>query len=1104
MSRRSASLLVLVSLCLAALSAMPAAASAFGPAKWKSRWASEPTNFIAGKEGRYLLLATNVGSSPANGAIKLTDNLPGGLELKGAGIRSNDPGTPKSQLTCTSPPPEVRCEVEGPVHPGRTLFLEVELSAEAALPDPSTRTNLVRIEGGGADTSAVSTTTTISAAPAPFGFLPGLEGFAAPAIEDDGAAAIQAGEHPYGLITDLGFPTVERGGVLASSGHPRDIHVDLPPGVLGNPAATPVLCTEAELITENGPGCPLASAVGVATATTQLSGGFGLEPNASPLYNMVPPPGAPAVFGFDAVGAGIFPHIIAKLRSDGDYGVTGEANDVIARSGNPIFAASIELWGDPAAKEHDYSRGNCLFANEPKPEDCEVKAGEQTGTAFITLPGSCESRPRFLAHAVSWEEPEPAQVPEAEYESADLSGAPAPLGNCAALEFKPQIRARPTTNHAESPSGFEFELTQPQQNQLGAPAAATLRDLSVTFPPGLQVDAASADGLGACAPAQIGLLTGVGQSPAHFSRGPAACPDAARIGSVAARTPLLGEYDASHRLERDPETGQPISRALHGSLYLAKPFDNPFGSLIAIYLTIEDPQSGTFVKLASKVTPSPITGQLRTTLTESPQLPVEDVKVSLFGGSRAALQTPAACGSHQSSSTLVPWSAPEGPTAHPGDAFQINAAPDGGPCANPAAASLDAGTLSPVAKSYSPLLFKVSRPDGSQRFGSLEATLPPGLSAKLAGVGQCSDAQIAAALARSRSGDGALERANPSCPASSRVGTITAGAGAGPTPLYVGGNAYLAGPYKGAPLSFLFITPAIAGPFDLGAVVVRAAVYIDPSTGQPRTVSDPLPQILQGIPLDLRSVSLRVDRSQFTINPTSCSAKQFSAKLSSPLGVLTPLFERFQVGGCKSLPYKPKLTTRLFGPIHRGGHPRFKAVFTAKAGEANTKRIVLALPRSEFIDQAHFRTICTRVQFAAGQCPAGSVYGHVRAISPLVDYPLQGPIYLRSSNNKLPDAVAALRGPPSQPIEIDAVARVDSVNGGLRFTVPVVPDAPITKVIIDAQGAKKGLFQNSTNICKGAHRADLRLDGQNGKTADSKPLMRAQCKGSQGKKGRRG
>jgi hypothetical protein len=812
---------------------------------------------------------------------------------------------------------------------------------------------------------------------------------------------------------------------------------------------------------------------------------------------MVPPPGVPAAFGFDAVGAGLFPHVVAALRSATDYGVTGEVNDIIARDGNPIFAASVELWGDPAGKEHDYSRGNCLFAGESKA--CGVDEGK---TAFLAQPGNCASDPPvYRAHALSWEEPEPAQEPQASYASADLGGAPAPLGGCNALDFEPTIEARPTTELAESPSGLDFELRQPQQQKLGAPASASVRDLGLALPAGLEVNAASADGLGACSPAQIGLTSAVGQSAAHFSKAPAACPDAAKIGSVEARTPLLGEYDATHHLQRDPEENA-IPRPLHGSLYLAQPFENPFSSLIAIYLTIEDPRSGTFVKLASEVSPDPQSGQLTTTLHESPQLPVSEIKVHVFAGARGALQTPAACGTYETASTLVPWSAPEGLAAHPSDSFQISAAPGGGPGppVAPNAPALSAGTLSPLAKTYSPLLFKLSRPDGSQRISSLQAILPPGLSAKLAGVGLCSEAQIAAAIARSGTGEGALERDAPSCPAASEVGTLDAGAGAGPTPLHVKGKAYLAGPYKGAPLSLVFIAPAIAGPFDLGTVAVRAAVYLDPTTAQPRAVSDPLPRILHGIPIDLRSMALRVDRPDFALNPTSCSEKAFSVDVASVLGQIAPLGERFQVGGCKALPYKPKLSARLFGPIHRGGHPRFRAVFTAKAGEANTKRIVLALPRSEFIDQGHFRTICTRVQFAAGQCPAGSIYGHVKASSPLLDYPLEGPIYLRSSSHELPDAVAALRGPPSQPIEIDAVARVDSVNGGLRFSVDTVPDAPIAKVVVTAQGAKKGLFQNSTNICKAIHRASLKLDGQNGKIADARPPLRADCP----KKGRRG
>jgi hypothetical protein len=297
------------------------------------------------------------------------------------------------------------------------------------------------------------------------------------------------------------------------------------------------------------------------------------------------------------------------------------------------------------------------------------------------------------------------------------------------------------------------------------------------------------------------------------------------------------------------------------------------------------------------------------------------------------------------------------------------------------------------------------------------------------------------------------------------------------------------------------IAPAVAGPFDLGAVVVRAALRLDPETAQARAVSDPLPQLLDGVPIDLRKVSLRLDRPDFARNPTSCAEKAFGGQVLSALGAPAPLFERFQVGGCKSLRYAPRLFVRLFGPTHRGGHPALRAVFKAKPEEAGTARISFALPHSEFIDQAHFRTICTRVQFAANACPAGSVYGHVKAFSPLLGYPLQGPIYLRSSSHKLPDVVAALRGPAFQPIEVDLDGRVDSVNGGIRTTFETVPDAPVSKAIVSLQGGKKGLFQNSTDICAKTYRATLALVGQNGKTHTEAPPLRASCPKHRGRRG---
>jgi len=1104
MSKRSGSLTAIAALALFLVALSPATALGAEAPAWKLSVTSQPTHFIPGSngDGSYLLVATNVGSKTASGAIEIEDVLPPGIAPASVEATSNDQNAEDFDCAIDAiDDQKVSCEGQGPVHPGYTVW--VQIAVDVTAPEGAVRPNEPQISGGGAAAEKATTQTTISATPPPFDFLPGEEGFRAPIIEADGGPASAAGSHPYEAITDLGFPTIKPGEFLTGAGHLRDTTVELPPGMLANPAATPTRCTEAELTSEDNPGCPDSSQVGTVTITTFAIAALG--PKTAPLYNMVPPPGAPAAFGFNALGVGIFPHVIASLRTESDYGASGTSNDILARGLNPILDVSVELWGDPAAKAHDLARGECLFSGAtckcPLPAQdgpCPVPPQAHPST-FLALPVDCpEEQNLYGALADSWEEPFPEfEEREAEYESADLEGNPVVVDGCNGLEFKPTIAAKPTTNLIDSPAGIDVNVHQPQNFGLLGRSTAELRDARVTFPAGLAVNASQADGLAVCSPSQIGMITPVGQSPASFTAQPASCPDAARVGSFQAASPLLAQYDAEGNVQHDPQ-GNALPEPLHGSVYIAKPFENPFDSLIAVYLTVEDPKTGIFAKLAGRVEPDPVTGQLSTSFEENPELPLQDATVHLFPGPRAPLQTPPTCGDFTTTTEMVPWSAPETPPANPSDSFTTTAAPNGGACPTSAAQApnspaFSAGTLDPKAGSYSPTVFKLSREDGSQRMAKLETILPPGLSAKLAGVGQCSDAQIAAAVARSAPNEGALELASPSCPAASEIGIADVGAGAGPTPFHIQGHLYMAGPYKGAPLSLVSITPALAGPFDLGVVVVRIALYLDPTTAQGRAVSDPFPQILQGIPVDVRSIAVQVSRPQFTLNPTSCEPLAFGGSLTSALGSVAPLSDRFQVGGCASLPYKPKLTTRLFGPIHRGGHPRFKAVFTAKPGEANTKRIVLALPRSEFIDQAHFRTICTRVQFAANQCPAGSVYGHVRAFSPLVDYPLEGPVYLRSSSHELPDAVAALRGPPSQPIEIDAVAQVDSVNGGLRFTVPVVPDAPITKVIIDAQGAKKGLFQNSTNICKGTFRADLKLRGQNGKTLNASPAMKADC-----------
>jgi hypothetical protein len=639
----------------------------------------------------------------------------------------------------------------------------------------------------------------------------------------------------------------------------------------------------------------------------------------------------------------------------------------------------------------------------------------------------------------------------------DANGNEIGITGCAGVEFKPTLKARPTTNVADSPSGLEVDLEVPQTSSLSQRATSNLEKAEVTLPEGLGVDPATA--------------VPNGNAPA--------CPAASRIGSIEVESAL-------------------VDHPLPGSVYAATPGDNPFGSLLAIYAVIEDPRAGILVKLPGHVVPDPNTGRLVTTFDNNPQLPFSHFKLSFFGGAHGVLRTPATCGNYSTTSSLTPWSAPDsGPPAAAKDDYSISTPPSGGGCGaslanNP---SLDAGVVSPVAAKYTPFVLHLRRSDGSQQISSFKTTLPPGLTGRLAGTAECSDAALAAAAANT----GTAEQASPSCPASSHLGSVVAGAGAGPSPYYAHGDAYLAGPYKGAPLSMAVITPAVAGPYDLGTIVVRAALHVDGATGQITAESDPIPSILQGIPLDVRSIDVQIDRPNFSLTGTSCDPSSFAGSMTSTLGQVAPLSARYQLGECQGLAFKPKLGIRLFGGTKRGDHPALKGTVTMPPGGANIAEASVALPHSEFLDQSHIGTVCTRVQFAEGDgngsnCPAASIYGTATATSPLVDYTLTGNAYLRSSSNKLPDLVVALHGPPSQPIAVDAVGRIDSVNGGIRTTFEGVPDLPVSSFVLSMQGGKKGLLQNSTNICKATNKATALIAGQNGKGVELRPeLKNSKC-----------
>jgi len=909
----------------------------------------------------------------------------------------------------------------------------------------------------------------------------------------------QAGGIPYSLTTQFNFNTHQRkfpgifGFELQSPDGPtKDVFVDAPAGLLGSAATLPK-CDLGDLAydegTSSGPLCPPGSQVGVARLVSPVNLFFLAPTIAQPLYNMDPGPGSPARFAFNFSGTVVV--IDARLRAGPDYGVSLESHNT--GEGTEIDGTEITFWGAPAADEHTPERA---CAGEPSPAHFgPTCAAGIPATSFLRMPTSCTGPLQTDIHIDSWLNPGAvlpdggADLSDPNWKSASyLSHEPAgltptelsvklfpgldpsewgpPVGDtgCESVPFEPSISVNPTTDVADSPSGLEVDLSLPQEwSDPEALQQSDLRKAVVKLPAGMSVNPASANGLGSCSPAQIDLN----------SKSEATCPDDSKIGSAVVETPLL-------------------DHPVDGAVYLAKQGDNPFGSLLAMYLDLEDPASGTIIKLPGRVEVGP-DGQLTTSFDNQPQLPFSKLHLELFGGAGAPLITPSHCGAFEAEAQLSPWSG--NPPVDLTSSFSLTAGP-GGSCANadasrPFAPKLKAGTQNPLAGAYSPFALKLTREDGTQRLTGLSLTLPPGLEGKLAGIPYCPDAALASIP--TGEGTGAAQLAAPACPAASRLGTVTVGAGAGPDPFYVQtGRAYLAGPYKGAPLSLAIATPAVAGPFDLGNVVVRAALQVNAETAQITAVSDPLPTILDGIPLDLRDVRVEMNRPGFTLNPTSCDPMSIDGTVSGTEGASAPVSSRFQVGNCGALGFKPRLSLRLVGETRRAGNPALRATLRmpTKPG-ANVAWARVTLPRSVAIDNAHIQNPCTRVQFAAGQCPPSSVLGHARAFSPLLDAPLEGPVYFRSNGGEraLPDLVADLNGQ----IHVVLVGAVDAKKGRIRNTFFTVPDAPVSKFSLDLFGGRRSYLENTTDLCRARSRAIVQFNAHNGKIADSSVPLRTRC-----------
>jgi hypothetical protein len=1013
----------------------------------------------------------NVGSSASSGEIDLTVELPAGLTLANAITKDFEFNTVYAgelDWSCTGTS-TVECKTTDSVPRHAVNHLILEVSVDPGLPEGVPLAATATLEGGGAAKAAVDAEPAeISSAPAPFGIV--ASSFVPDFFQADGIATErEAGAHPDLLKVPVDFntlfaPTPDKPNLKREAESVRNLSVDLPPGFIGNPTAIEE-CTAAQYTVG---ACPPSSQVGRFDGSVYPIGA-GLAWNFSTgVFNLVHSRGAVTDLGFQVAQNPV--HVKASLDPSNRYAIISFLPDI--NETLPPFSGKVTIWGIPADKSHDSERCKAFAAGLAgnTSEECST---DHPPEAFISLPAQCESPNVFRFHEYdSWQNTGlPNANPDVDYTMPGL------MTDCEKPRFEPEVSLEPTGKQANTPTGLNVAIHVPQNENPNGVATPPVRSTVVTLPQGMTVNPGFADGLQGCSEAQFGIShQGVPNEEAI------ACPDNSRIGEVTVDTPLL-------------------PKPIEGSMYLAKQEANPFGSLLALYLALHDTEErGVLVKVPGKIDLNPSTGQITTSFDDLPQFPFEDLSLKFRSGERAPLINPPSCGAHRIEATMTSYARPNEEVGVSGS-YQVTQGPDGGPCqASPSLRPFDpqliGGTLNPLAGAFSPMNLRVFRTDADQELSSAEGTSPPGLVASVRGVGRCTDAQIAAASARSHPGQGALELLSPSCPANSQIGTLEAGAGAGPSPIYVPGKIYLAGPYKGAPLSGVAIVPAIAGPVDLGNVVVRAPAFLDPRTAQVSLKSDPLPQIIDGVLIRTRDVRIHLDRPNFSLNPTSCDPMSIDATLHSTEGATKNDSERFQVGSCASLGFKPKLSLKLKGGTKRGGHPALKAVVTPREGDANFASAVVTLPHSAFLDQAHIRTICTRVQFAAGQgngaqCPAGAIYGQVKAWTPLLDEPLTGEAILRSSNHNLPDLVFALHGPPSLPIQVELASRIDSRKGGIRSSFEAIPDVPVSRFILEMQGAKKGLIVNSTDICKGRHRANADLGGQNGKAYEFGPVVGA-------------
>ncbi|HEX4307808.1 MAG TPA: hypothetical protein VHZ54_17360, partial [Solirubrobacterales bacterium] len=875
--------------------------------------------------GEIAVLPSNVGALPTSGTITAkVGPLPAGVVTSAQAVGPGwdcPGGAGESTIVCTSEVP-VRS-----LHAASANGISIQI--EIVSPVQQSTTVPVELSGGGSKPSTFQMPVIVSKEPAPFGVASAWAG----SFEADGSLSTQAGGHPYDSTAFFMLNTVRlKNGAISPAGDSKDVVVDLPPGFVGNPLAGP-RCPQSLVFPAGGKPSALCNESETVGNLDPIIGtlyeGFDFD---SRLYNDVPPKGVAAEFTTVLIYP--FQSVVANVNSEEDFGIR------LTGPNNPNYEKIFGVFTS--------------FEGVPK---------EGNGTALLTNPTNCaesaERAPEVKTTVNTFQDPEyfgVFNIPQPALtgcEKLAFTGVSAanPAGQVS-FSFTPSSESGSLVSTGSTPVGAtaHLHINQPGLTDPNGLATPELKRSVIKLPEGMSLNPSSANGLEGCSETQIGYK-GSGYpmpNPMRFNEAQPACPDGSKLGTAEIKTPLL-------------------DNPLVGEVFLADQEENPFGSLLAIYLVVNDPLTGVLIKLPGEVQADPVTGRLTTILDDNPQLPFDDLILHFRGGGpRSEFATSEVCGSFPTEGEWTPWSAPEsGPPAQTSDSFNVTSNCASSPQTRPFQPSFEAGTTANNAGGYNPLVIKVGRKDGEQELTSLDFTLPKGLIGKLAGIPYCSDSDIASAEHKS----GKAEQANPSCPAASQLGTVDTAAGVGSEPFHVGGKLYLSGPYKGAPVSSVSIVPALAGPFDLGNVVIRVPLFIDHETAELTAKSDPIPTILRGIPLKVRSVNINVDKPGFILNPTNCKPMSASGSFGGGSGASSKASTRFQVAGCKNLQFAPKLQIQLKGKTKRAGNPALTAILTQPLGQANIGFVSVALPHSEFLEQGHIRTNCTRVQFAAEQCP---------------------------------------------------------------------------------------------------------------------------------------